>query len=200
MTNIVFDIGNVLIAWDPHAAFRDHFADDAAIDAMFAEVGFFDWNLEQDRGRSRADAVAVIQNQWPHHAAVLDQFFDRFPATIQQKVTGTWQVLDDLKSANHRIFGLTNWGGDTWPMAKQVHPELNDIFEDVVVSAHEKLIKPDSQIYNVLTDRNNLTPADCLFIDDSPKNVDGARNAGWQAVHFTSADELRKSVNNLALL
>lgn len=200
MKNIVFDIGNVLIAWDPHAAFRAAFPDDATIDQFFAEISFYDWNLEQDRGRSRLEAVAAIHAKSPEHAPLLDQFFDRFPDTIQQKITGSWQVLDDLKTAGHRIFGLTNWGAETWPLAKQVHPELNTIFEDVVVSGHEKLIKPDQRIYEVLTGRNNLQPDACLFIDDSPKNVEGAQIAGWQALHFTGPDELRNSLKELGLL
>lgn len=200
MKNIVFDIGNVLIAWDAHAAFRKVFPDDTTIDRFFAEISFYEWNLEQDRGRSRTEAVAAIHAQWPEHAPLLDQFFDRFPDTIQNKINGSWQVLNDLKIAGNRIFGLTNWGAETWPMAKQVHPELNTIFEDVVVSGHEKLIKPDRRIYDVLTGRNNLQADECLFIDDSPKNVEGAQSAGWQALHFTGPDALRKSLKELRLL
>jgi 2-haloacid dehalogenase len=200
VTNIIFDIGNVLIAWDERAAFRRDFPDDATIDRFLAEVGFYDWNLEQDRGRSRSEAVAAVSAEWPEYAPLLDQFFDRFPDTIQKKINGSWKILGDLRASGHRIFGLTNWGAETWPMAKDVHPELNNAFEDVVVSGHEKLIKPDRRIYEVLTDRNKLRPDKCLFIDDSPKNVEGARIAGWQALHFIGSDELRKSLEELELL
>ncbi|MCB2136184.1 MAG: HAD family phosphatase [Rhodobacteraceae bacterium] len=200
MTHIVFDIGNVLIAWDERAPFRDAFADDAAIDRFFAEVGFYAWNLEQDRGRSRAAAVAAIAERWPHHAPLLDRFFDRFDETIRRKVEGSWAVLDDLKAAGRRVFGLTNWGADTWPVARKMHPELDAAFEDVVVSGHEGLIKPDRRIYEVLTGRNDLSPETCLFIDDSAKNVDGARAAGWQAVQFTDAAALRADLEGRGLL
>ncbi len=200
MRNIVFDIGNVLIAWDEHAAFRDDFPDDAAIDRFFATVRFYEWNLEQDRGRSRADAVAAIAAEWPEYAPILDRFFDRFTDTIQRKVSGSWQVLDDLRASGRRIFGLTNWGAETWPMAKDVHPELNHVFEDVVVSGNEKLIKPDRRIYELLVGRNSLQPEECLFIDDSLKNVEGARAAGWQALQFTGAEPLRASLEARSLL
>ena len=196
MTHIVFDIGNVLIQWDERAAFRDAFADDAAIDRFFAEVDFYAWNAEQDRGRSRADALAAA----PEQAELLDRIFERFAETIQHKVKGSWEVLNDLKARGHRVFGLTNWGAETWPVANDVHAELRDAFEDVVVSGHEKLIKPDRRIYEVLTARNDLVPGECLFIDDSPKNVDGAREAGWQALHFTGADALRAELEALRLL
>lgn len=196
MTHVVFDIGNVLIQWDEHAAFRDVFEDDAAIDRFFSEVGFYAWNAEQDRGRSRADALAAA----PDHAELLDRIFERFADTIQRKVEGSWDILNQLKASGRRVFGLTNWGPETWPVAKVVHPELVDAFEDVVVSGHEKLIKPDRRIYDVLTARNDLVPAECLFIDDSPRNVDGARAAGWDAVHFTNADALRAELRARRLI
>jgi 2-haloacid dehalogenase len=194
--HIVFDIGNVLIQWDEHAAFRDVFADVAEIDRFFSDVGFYAWNAEQDRGRSRADALAAA----PEHAELLDRIFERFADTIQHKVEGSWEILNDLKARGHRVFGLTNWGAETWPVANDVHAELRDAFEDVVVSGHEKLIKPDRRIYEVLTARNDLVPGECLFIDDSPKNVDGAREAGWQALHFTGADALRAELEALRFL
>ena len=91
MANIIFDIGNVLIAWDEHAAFRDEFANDTEIDRFFEKIGFYHWNLEQDRGRSRPEAVAVIANGWPEYVHLLDRFFDRFPYTIREKIDGSWE-------------------------------------------------------------------------------------------------------------
>ena len=85
-------------------------------------------------------------------------------------------------------------------MAQAVHPELAGAFEDVVVSGHERLIKPDRRIYEVLTSRNGLRPEECLFIDDSPKNVVGAREAGWQALHFTGPQALRAEMLARGLL
>lgn len=196
MTHIVFDIGNVLIAWDEYAAFRDAFEDDAAIDEFFVASGFYAWNAEQDRGRSRVEALAAALE----HAEMLDRIFVRFAETIQHKIDGSWDILNALKARGHRVFGLTNWGAETWPVAKEVHPELRDAFEDVVVSGDEKLIKPDVRIYEALTARNDLTPGECLFIDDSPKNVKGARDAGWQAVHFTDAGALRIALEAKGLL
>ena len=200
MTNIVFDIGNVLIAWDEHAAFREDFPDDATIDQFFAEVGFYEWNMEQDRGRSRKDAVAEISAKWPQYTQLLDQFFDRFPQTIQTKIAGSWEILNALKASGFRVFGLTNWGAETWPMAQRVHPELLDAFEDVVVSGDEKLIKPDPRIYETLTRRNDLRAEDCLFFDDSPKNVEGARSVGWQAIHFTGPEALKRELEAMNLI
>ncbi|MBU2980771.1 HAD family phosphatase [Lentibacter algarum] len=197
MKNIVFDIGNVLVAWDAHAAFRHAFDDATAIEQFFTESDFFAWNLEQDRGRSIAEA---IQAAHPDHAPLLAGFFERFPDTIQHKIEGTWSILHELKHSGHRIFGLTNWGAETWPLGLAAHPELAEVFEDTVVSGVEKMIKPQPEIYRLLTQRNGLTPQDCLFIDDSLANVEGARAVGWQAVHFTSPDTLRTELQEHSLL
>lgn len=195
--NIVFDIGNVLIAWDPHAAFRHAFQSDAKIDAFLGEVGFYAWNLEQDRGRSRAEAVAAVSNG---HAALLDGYFDRFHLTIQDKITGTWALMERLRAKGFGIYGLTNFSADTWPVALEVHPQLGEAFQDVVVSGHESMIKPERGIYDLLCRRNLLSPSDCLFIDDSAVNVEGARAAGWQAHHFTGAEGLHRELTERGLL
>ncbi|MEO1138033.1 MAG: HAD family phosphatase [Pseudomonadota bacterium] len=197
--NIVFDIGNVLVAWDPRAAFRDAFDNDTEIDCFLADVGFFEWNLEQDRGRRRAEAVAAIAGDWPAQAALLDGFFDRFHLTIQHKIAGTWAIMERLRARGFRIFGLTNWGPDTWPVALEMHPQLGEAFEDVVVSGHEGLI-PQREIFELLCRRNLLSPSDCFFVDDSKKNADGARAAGWQAHHFVGPGGLRQDLTERGLL
>lgn len=195
--NIVFDIGNVLICWDPRAAFRQSMRTDAEIDAFFEKAGFFAWNACQDAGRTRAEAVAAA----PADAAdTLDGYFDRFGLTIANKVPGTWNIVTELKKQGHRIFGLTNWAADTWPAARQTHPEIEEIFEDVVVSGFEGITKPQKEIYDLLCARNHLVPAECLFIDDSPKNVAGAHAAGWQGHHFINAATLRGDLTERGLL
>ena len=188
---IVFDIGNVLIRWDPRAGFRHAFGDDAAIDALFDEVGFYDWHFEQDRGRRRADAVAVIEAQWPHHAALMDGFFDRFGLTVRDKIDGSWQILADLRVRGHDVWALTNWGPDTWDVASKLHPELDTMFDGIVVSGHEGLAKPDLRIFDLFCDRAGVAPGDCFFTDDSAANVAAARATGWQAHHFTGTEGLR---------
>jgi len=195
--NIVFDIGNVLIAWDPHAAFRHAYQSDAEIDAFLPDSDFQAWNLEQDRGRSREEAVAAVPND---HADLLDGYFDRFHLTIRDKICGTWALMERLRAKGYGIYGLTNFAAHTWPVALQVHPQLGEAFEDVVVSGQEGVIKPEREIYDLLCRRNKLSPSDCLFIDDNAVNAAGARAAGWQAHHFTCPDGLRRDLNARGLL
>ncbi len=189
--NIVFDIGNVLIAWEPHAAFRHAFESDAEIDAFLDAADFYAWNLEQDRGRSRAEGLAAAR---PGHAALLAGYLDRFHLTIAEKIPGSWEVMEALRARGHAIYGLTNFARETWPVALKVHPELGRAFVDVVVSGHEGIIKPDRAIYDLLCRRGGLRAGDCLFIDDSAANAEGARAAGWQAHHFTSVEGLRRDL------
>lgn len=195
--NIVFDIGNVLISWDAHAAFRPIMGSDAEIDRFFDRVDFFAWNTEQDAGRTRAEAVAASPDG---AAAALDGYFERFNLTIENKVPGTWEIVADLTARGHRIFGLTNWSADLWPIAGECHPEIMQIFEDVVVSGQEGMIKPQREIYDLLCTRNRLEPAQCYFIDDSAKNVIGAQDAGWQGHHFTDATALQADLRLRGLL
>ncbi|MEM6480403.1 MAG: HAD family phosphatase [Pseudomonadota bacterium] len=195
--NIVFDLGNVLIFWDPKAAFRAQMGSDSEIDAFFDRVRFFDWNACQDAGRSRAEAIAAAPTD---AAEMLNNYFDQFALTIAHKVPGTWDIITDLKKRGHTLFGLTNWAVETWPFARKSHPELSDVFEDIVVSGFEGVIKPQREIYDLLCARNDLVSGSCLLIDDSLKNVAGAQAAGWQGHHFTNAADLRADLTERGLL
>lgn len=198
--NIVFDIGNVLIAWDPHAAFREDFGTDLEIDEFMDEIGFQSWNAEQDRGRHRSEAVAAIARDWPHWAGMADRYFDRFHLTIRNKIVESWALMERLRAAGHRIFSITNWSADTWPEAVRIHPQLVEVFEDIVISGHERVIKPDREIFNILCRRNNLDPSECLFIDDNAQNAEGARSAGWHVHHFTGPAGLRAELAERGML
>ena len=200
MSLIVFDIGKVLLRWDPQAAFRHALHSDAEIDALLAEVGFYDWNYEQDRGRSRAEAVAAIAAHWPHHADLMDGYFDRFGLTIQHRIQGSWDIATALKDRGYRLWALTNFSADTWPQAQRLHPELPALFEGIVVSGHERMVKPDREIFDLLCTRAEVTPDQCYFVDDTASNVAGARAAGWQAHHFTGPAGLRADLCERGLI
>lgn len=198
--NIVFDIGNVLIRWNLLAGFDDLFADQAALDAWLDRVGFHDWNLAQDAGRPIAEGVAVARAAHGDAAAPLAEYLDRFGRTITQPIEGTWGLMARLRAAGHPIYAITNWGAETWPIALDLHPRLHDAFIDVVVSGIEKRIKPDPVIFQILLDRNGLAAGDCLFIDDSPRNVAGAQAVGMQAVLFTDPASLERDLVARGLL
>lgn len=198
--NVVFDIGNVLIRWWPERAVAPEFPDPAAGLAYLYAVGFFDWNLAQDGGRSFAEGFAALESAHPGRAQPLALYPQRFADTIREPIAGTWQLLDQMKARGHRLFAITNFATETWPTALHLHPRLGQVFEDIVISAHEHLLKPQPEIYRLLLTRNGLNAADCLFIDDSLPNVEGARAIGMAAHHFTSPEGLHHDLTARGLL
>ena len=188
--NIIFDVGNVLIRWYPERAVAHLYPDPAEARAYLDRVGFFDWNYVQDGGRDLATGLAALEAAHPGQSAPLSAYARRFALTIPDAIEGTWAALDALDAAGHPLFAITNFAAYTWPVALDLHPRLGTRFRDVVVSGHERLLKPDAAIYRLLCARNGLDPAECLFIDDSAANVAGARAVGMQAHHFTDPDTL----------
>lgn len=198
MRAIVFDIGNVLVAWDPVAAFMPDFGDAGAVRDFLDRVGFAAWNAEQDCGRRFAEAVAAVPDA--ADAAILARYPERFHLTIAEPVPGTFALLDALAARGHPIHAITNWSAELWPIGLSVHPRLADAFGVTVVSGAEGVIKPDAAIFRILCDRAGVAPEDCFFIDDSPKNVEGAMAFGMAAHRFTDAVRLEADLRARGLL
>ncbi|MDO5630861.1 MAG: HAD-IA family hydrolase [Paracoccus sp. (in: a-proteobacteria)] len=188
--HIIFDLGKVLIDWDPELAFLHHFPDRPAVRDWMARVDFDTWNYAQDAGRSFEAGLAVARAALGEDAVPLQDYLDRFPATIADPVPGTWNIANDLKARGHRMFAITNWAQDTWPAALRLYPRLTTLFEDIIVSGIEGMAKPDPAIWRLLLDRRGLAAPDCLFIDDNAANVAAARALTLDAVQFTSAPAL----------
>jgi 2-haloacid dehalogenase len=197
--NIVFDIGNVLLRWDPRFLFTQYFDDETQMEWFLTHVCNHEWNLEQDRGRSFAEAVSHATKLHPGHAEAIAAYDTRWHEMIPHAIEGTVAIFKELVERDAPVYAITNWNGDKFREAKQRFPFLYE-FRDIVVSGDEKLLKPDPAIYQLLLGRNGLEAADCLFIDDSLKNVKGAETIGMKAHHFTSPEGLRKTLVELGLL
>jgi 2-haloacid dehalogenase len=188
-TRVVFDIGNVLIAWDPRQLYRTIFPDPVVMEDFLTRVLPPEWNLEQDRGRSWAEAEAEKIALFPEHADAIRAWRARWHETVPGPIDGTVTILGKLKQAGVPLYAITNFASDTFREAQARFPFLADSFIDVVVSGDERLIKPDPAIYRVLLERQQLAAADCVFIDDSPKNVEAAEKIGFRALLFTSPEQ-----------
>ena len=200
MKNIVFDLGKVLIDWQPELAFRDYFAGPAEIAAWMRRVDFDGWNRLQDGGRSLGDGLAAARAQFGDDALPLETYVQRFPLTITRPMPGTWDLIELLDASEIPLFAITNWSADNWPAAVAQYPRLGTIFRDIVVSGQVGMLKPEPGIYELLLNRNGLQAGDCLFIDDSAENVRGAVAVGMKAVRFTGADALSDQLEKLGLL
>jgi 2-haloacid dehalogenase len=198
--NIVFDIGNVLVAWEPERAFARHYADAAEARAYLDSIDFFGWNYEFDRGRSFLEGLAAAEAAHPGRTGPLAGYLSGFPDTIRTPIAGTWDLLDRLQAQGRPLYAITNFAAETWPQALSLHPRLGTVFRDVVVSSHVRLLKPQAEIYRLLLARNALVAEACLFIDDNADNVEGARAVGMEAHHFTTVEALADELARRGLL
>lgn len=196
---VVFDIGNVLIQWDPRHLYRKLIPDAAEMERFLAEVCTDAWNIEQDRGRTWEDAIAERVPLFPQHEALIRAYSDRWHEMVPGEVPGTAAILDALRARGVPLYAITNFSVQKFAEAQARFAFLRG-FRDVVVSGAERLLKPDPAIYHALLSRNGLEASRCLFIDDSAKNVAGAQAVGMAAHHFRDADGLRAELRGLGLL
>ena len=197
--NVVFDLGAVLIGWDPRHLYRRVFDDPAKMEWFLTHVCPPEWNLEQDRGRSFDEGVAEATARHPDHAAEIAMFRDRWFEMVPGAILGTVDILETLHKKGTPLFAITNWNGDTFRRTRSEFPFL-DLFRDIVVSGDERLIKPDAAIYELFLRRNGLKAEDCVFIDDSLKNAKGAEAVGMKAIHFATPEALRADLKAMGLL
>lgn len=195
---IVFDFGNVLIDWNPRYLFRKMFADDAAVEQFMTEVGFHEWNLEQDKGRPFAEAISRHATKYPHYAEHITAYFERYPETVGGELSETVAILRALKRAGYPIYGLSNWSAETFARIRGEYDFLN-LFDGIVLSGEVKLIKPDPRIFDLVLQKAGLPAAECLFVDDMEPNITAARALGFQTVLFTSAQELARELDRLGV-
>jgi len=198
-TAVVFDLGGVLVDWNPRHLYRRLFADEAAMERFLAEVTTPAWNLEQDRGRPFADGIASLVRDHPDQAELIDAYWRRWPEMLGDPHQGTVEVLAELRGSGVRLLALTNWSAETYPFAAPRYPFLG-WFEAVIVSGDVELVKPDPAIFQLLVDRYGLEPSQTVLIDDTPANVRAAAALGFRAISFTSAPALRRDLVAMGLL
>lgn len=197
---VLFDLGAVLIDWNPRYLYRPLFkGDDAAMERFLEEIVPNWWNREIDAGKPFADAVAERIREFPEHAQMISLWKDRWEAMLQDAIHDSVGILAELRSRGYRLCALTNWSAETFPLARQRFGFL-EWFEDIVVSGEVGLAKPDPRIFALTIDRCRLNPAHTLFVDDNLHNVDAGRNAGLHALHFQSPAGLRSDLTRMGLL
>jgi 2-haloacid dehalogenase len=198
-SGVVFDLGGVLIDWDPRHLYRKLIPDQAEMERFLTEVCSPAWNLEQDRGRSWTEACALLRARHPDHGELIDAFRSRWPEMLAGPIEGSLDILRELKDSGTRLFGLTNWSHETFPIAVESYDFLG-WFETIVVSGQERLVKPDARIYHLLIERSGLDPTTLIYIDDNPANAAAATALGMHGVHFTSPNALRRELTSLGVL
>lgn len=195
---VVFDLGGVLVDWDPRHLYRQLIEDEAEMEWFLAEVCTLEWHRHHDIGRPLAEGVAELVALHPEHRDLIQAWEQRFAEMFVGDRPDTVAVLADVVALGDPVYALTNWSSDGWPAAIDRF-EFLAWFDDIVVSGMEHVAKPDRAIYDLLVERNGLDRERTVFIDDWDRNVDGARAAGLQALQFTSAARLRTDLRALGL-
>ena len=196
---VVFDLGGVLIDWNPRYLYRSIFVDDEdGMERFLSEVTTADWNAEQDAGRSWRDAVDVLVAQHPDRRDLIVAYHERWADMLGGPIEGTVAVLDELRLAGIRVAALSNWSAETFPIAQERYAFLG-WFETIVVSGAVGLVKPDLRIYHHLLDVTGFSPASTVFVDDAPANVAAAEQLGMTGLQFHDPETLRRDLRDLGL-
>jgi len=186
----LFDLGGVLIDWNPRYLFRKIFETEEEIDFFLQNICTSDWNEQQDGGRSIQEGTMSLLLKNPKYAEPIRAFYSRWDEMLGGPIAGTVELLSAIQKANkHRLFALTNWSAETFPIAQERY-EFLTWFEDILVSGVEKLKKPDPVFYQLAIDRFKLNPEKTLFIDDNARNIAAAQKMGLQVHHFTTPENL----------
>jgi len=197
---VLFDLGGVLIDWNPRYFYRPLFGgDEAAMEEFLATVVAPEWNREMDAGKSFDDAIAERQREFPEHTDLIGQWKTGWPTMLGDAIPETVELLDALRGRGLRLYALTNWSAETFPMARSRFSFLN-WFEDIVVSGEVKLAKPDPRIFELAIQRCGLRPQSTVFIDDHAPNIHTAQTLGLHALRFEHPRGLRADLQRLGLL
>lgn len=196
---IIFDLGNVLIGWNPRNLYHQVFATPEEADWFVSNITHLDWNEEQDRGRPIAEATELLVKEHPEWEREIRIYYDRWTEHFSGPIEENVALLRELQSSHllgkshtqYRLLALTNWSAELFPWARATYNFLN-IFEDIMVSGEVKMKKPDPEIYELLRERYDLGDfSGCVFIDDSLRNVEAARKLGLDSIQMENPTQLR---------
>ncbi|MEN5377710.1 HAD family hydrolase [Sphingobacterium kitahiroshimense] len=194
---VIFDIGGVLLDWNPRYLYRDIFSQSDQMEWFLENVCSIDWNLQQDRGRSFKEGMYKLKKQYPQFENEIDVFWKRWPEMLKDEINGTVAILQELKK-HYEVYALTNWSSETFPLVKNRFDFIAD-FDGIVVSGEEGFIKPDEKLYKILLQKYNLLATECIFIDDNIENVKASVKLGFAAIHFTNSIALKLELQNVRI-
>jgi 2-haloacid dehalogenase len=197
---VIFDLGGVLIDWDPRHLYRKLFAgDDAAMEHFLATVCTHEWNRCQDAGRSFTEGARLLKVEHPDKAELIDAYGNRFDEMMAGPITGSVEILAELRHRGTPLYALTNWSAETYPAALQRFAFLS-WFRGILVSGEVEVIKPAPRIFELLIERFAIEPQCAVYIDDVEANIAAARPFGIHAIHFTTPAKLWEELAGLGLL
>lgn len=197
-TDVIFDLGGVVLRWEPHRAYEQVMPADQ-VDGFMNEICFNEWNLRHDAGHDWDEGEAELISRLPHRREAIEAYRRYFDLTITGMVPGTGAIMAELQQAGIRLVALTNWSADLFRPTRRRFGLLNR-FAGIVVSGEEGIAKPDPKLFKIVFDRYGIDPAAAIFIDDNPRNCDTADGLGLEVIRFTDAEAARRRLVDLGLL
>jgi 2-haloacid dehalogenase len=196
---IIFDLGGVLIDWNPRYVYRKIFKTEQEIEWFLENVTTPDWNENQDAGYPLHKATEELVGKHPEWEPEIKAYYGRWLEMLGGQIHETVEILQQLKhTGKYRLYALTNWSAETFPHALERF-EFFKLFEGVVVSGEEKMRKPSAEFYKIILDRYRLDPSTTVFIDDSLRNVKGAEAVGITGIHFHNPSQLKDELRRLGI-
>ncbi len=196
---VVFDLGNVLIEWDRRLLYEQLIDDPDLLDWFLDNVFTMEANQRLDSGVPLPEVAAMVAAEHPDHHDLVMAFADRWVETLGEVIAGSVTILEELARRGVRLYALSNWGRDTFAMIEANYPFFEH-FDAMVISGREGITKPDPAIFELLCERHGFDPADAVFIDDSTANISAAASLGFDALLFTSPEQLREQLVERGLL
>ena len=200
MNTVVFDLGGVLVDWNPRYLLRDVMPGrEAEMESLLGDVLNHEWNLERDKGDSWDAAMERAKAEYPQWAEIFDIYTDRWPETLGGSLEDTVAILRELKGRGTPLYALSNWSAEMFPHAETKFDWL-ELFDDIIVSGRIGMVKPDKEIFDYLLERFDLDAGDVFFIDDNGPNVIAARSYGITTHRFRNAADLRADLVDAGFL
>lgn len=194
---VVFDLGGVLIDWNPRYLFRKIAPNDPEkIETFLTQICNHDWNEKQDGGRPFSEALKEVSEQHPEWRDWIQSYWNRWPEMLGGSFDDMVELFLSLKRTGTPCYALTNWSAETFPFGRARYPFLSE-FDGILVSGEEKLKKPDPSIFKLLCERFRFSANEAVFIDDVLKNVEAAAALGFEAIHHISGESTIRRVREL---
>lgn len=197
--NVIFDFGGVLIEWSPYLLYRKVLPNDTEIERFLQEVHFYEWNYSFDQGYPFDMGIAEMCRRFPERADLIHILAERWLETLGVTYDANIAMIKELKGRGVPVFGLSNWGAETFERTRQKFPFF-DLFDDRVISGEVKIAKPDPRIFTLLLERNKLDPQQCIFIDDNEDNCRTAHSLGITPVLYQNSKQVRGKLVERGLL
>ena len=194
--HLIFDFGGVLVDWNPRYVFVPWFGDAAKAEWFLSEICPYEWNAQVDLGLTTVEVTEARVAQYPEWEKEIRMYYDRWIEMLHGDIPGMEALVREYKQRGYHIWGLTNWSAELFPLVRNRFPVF-DLMEGIVVSAHERAVKPYPELYRILLDRYGLKAEECVFIDDNAANVAGAEAVGIRGILFEGVGKLKEDLDIL---